>query len=66
MKKLLEEYLEGKSDAITVIRTISGMFNPDHAIILMALICSITRIEQGDLDKETFRSIWLEPKPEKK
>ena len=57
--ELVEEYLDGKKDAISVIRTISGMFNPDIAVNLLALICAITRVEQGDLDKETMRSVWL-------
>lgn len=57
--ELLEEYLDGKRSAISAIRTISGIFNPDHAVILLAVICAITRVEEGDLSKETMRSIWL-------
>lgn len=59
MKKLLEEYLDGKTDAISVIRALTGMFNPDYAVHILALVCAITRIEQGDLEKETFRKLWL-------
>ena len=59
LKELLEEYVSGKTDAISVIRTLSGMFNPDHAVALLTLICAITRVEQGDLDKETFVALWL-------
>ena len=57
--ELCEEYLEGKRTAINVIRTISGMFNPDHAVHLLTFVCAITRIEEGDLDKDTFRKIYL-------
>lgn len=56
---LMEEYLEGKTSAIQVIRTMSGMFNPDHAVTLLTYICAITRIEQGDLDHDTFRKVYL-------
>lgn len=59
IKSLLDNYLDGKTDAISVIRTLSGMFNPDHAVSLLTLICAITRIEQGDLEKEDFKSIWM-------
>lgn len=59
LKDLLSDYLDGKNDAIDVIRRVTGMFNPDHAVTILALVCAITRVEQGDLDKETFRSIWM-------
>lgn len=58
MKEELFKYLEGESDAISLIRKLSGMFNPSAAIDVLALICSITRVEQGDLDKDTFKEIW--------
>lgn len=61
MRKLLESYLNGEVTAISLIRTLSGMFNPEHAVNILALICQITRIEEGDLDKETFRDIWMTP-----
>lgn len=60
--KLLENYLEGKTDAIQVIRTLSGMFNPNHAVDLLTLICAITRVEQGDLDRETFKDVYIKVK----
>lgn len=56
---LCEEYLDGKITAINLIRTMSGMFNPDHAVSLLTFICAITRIEEGDLDHQTFRSVYL-------
>jgi hypothetical protein len=58
MKELLTKYLNGQTDAISVIRTLSGMFNPDYAIDILAIICAITRVEQGDMDKETFKSVF--------
>lgn len=65
IKKYLEQYLDGKIDAISFIRMLSGMFNPDHAMTILSLICTITRHEQGDIDTETFKAIWLK-EPEKK
>lgn len=59
LKVLLQDYLDGKVTAIHVIRRLSGMFDPAHAVTLLSLICAITRIEEGDLDKDTFRSIWM-------
>jgi hypothetical protein len=58
MRELLNNYLAGKINAIETIRTLSGMFNPDHAIAILSIICNITRIEQGDLDKETFKELY--------
>lgn len=57
MKNLLKKYADGESDAISVIRTISGMFNPQHAVELLSIVCAITRVEQGDLDRETFKKL---------
>ena len=58
MKEILSDYLNKKTDSITVIRKLSGMFNPDHAITILSLICTITRHEQGDIDTETFKAIY--------
>jgi len=57
MKELVEQYINDEVDAIYLIRALSGAFNPDHAVDLLAIICMITRVEHGDLDKETFKSI---------
>jgi len=62
MKELLNRYLDGEEDAISIIRALSGMFDPKHAITLLSLICTITRHEQGDIDTETFRAVWLKEK----
>jgi hypothetical protein len=58
MKEMLNDYLDKKTDAITVIRKLSGMFNPDYAIDILSIICTITRHEQGDIETETFREIY--------
>ena len=58
MKELLNNYVDQKTDAITVIRALSGMFNPDYAIDILTIICSITRVEQGDMDRETFKAVF--------
>lgn len=58
MKKLLNSYLNKETDAIQTIRTLSGVFNSEHAIDILSLICTITRHEQGDIETQTFRSAW--------
>jgi len=60
LQSLLEDYINGRSDAITTIRTISGVFNPEISTNLLALICSITRVEQGDLSKEIFIEMFYD------
>lgn len=56
--ELLRGYLDGKTPAIEVIRRVSGIFNPESAVDLLTLVNAITRVEQGDLDKETFAKVW--------
>lgn len=55
---LINEYADGKKDAITTIRTLTAMFNPDFAIDVLALVNQITRVEQGDLDRDLFRDLY--------
>lgn len=55
------EDIEGADHAkktVELIREISGMFNPDHAVDLLALINQLTRLQLGDLDVETFKKVW--------
>lgn len=58
MKELLDSYITKKVSAISTIRRLSGMFRPEQAVTALTLICSITRVEEGDLDIETFKKIW--------
>jgi hypothetical protein len=53
----LNKYVREEVNAIATIRLLSGMFDPVHAPDILAVICAITRIEEGDLDKETFRKM---------
>lgn len=55
---LLAQYLRKEVDAIATIRQLSGIFNPATATDLLVLINGITRIEQGDMDRETFAEVW--------
>lgn len=57
IKSLLLDYADKKTDAISTIRIITGGFGQEHAVDLLAVVCQITRVEQGDLDIETFRHI---------
>ena len=57
IKELLIRYIKNQEDAISTIRQLSGIFNPDHAVDTLAIICLITRVEQGDADRESVLSI---------
>ena len=57
-KQLLTEYITGERTAISTIRAFSGMFNPNQAIDILTVVCSITRVEEGDMDKETFIKVY--------
>lgn len=59
MKHPIHEYLDGDIAAIDLIRTLSGAFDPRDAVSILAMICAICRVEQGDLDKETLRSFLI-------
>lgn len=54
-----ESYLNGEISAISLIRTLSGIFRPEYSSDLLVMICAITRVEEGDLTKDDFRSIYL-------
>lgn len=58
MKELLLSYANGKVTAIQVIRALSGIFNPDHAVAILSIICAITRVEEGDMAIEDFKSVF--------
>ena len=58
MKEMMFKYFTGELDPIQMIRNLSGMFDPKHAVSLLTLICTITRHEQGDIDTETFINVW--------
>ena len=58
IKDLMKQYFTGDLDAISLIRMLSGMFDPSKATTLLTLICTITRHEQGDITTETFNSVW--------
>lgn len=60
IKDLLLEYLDGKHNAIQVIRQLSGMFDPRNAVNILATINQVTRVEQGDLEKDLLRSMLKE------
>ena len=57
VKEIMEEYLEGKADAISIIRALSGIALQVEAMDTLAVICMITRVEQGDLDKDLLRAL---------
>lgn len=56
--ELLDEYVEGKRDAIETIRTLTGIVREDNAISILAIVNQITRIEQGDMDKDLFKDLY--------
>jgi len=58
LKDLMTQYFKGEMDAISLIRILSGMFNPEQAVNILTLICTITRHEQGDIDTDTFNAVW--------
>ena len=33
-------------------------FNPDYAIDILTIICAITRVEKGDMGRETFKAVF--------
>lgn len=53
--ELLEEYITQTITAIEAIRMLSGIFDPETAVDLLVVINQITRVEQGDLDREDLK-----------
>ena len=58
LQDLMLKYLNKEMDAISLIRMLSGMFDPKNAVSLLSIICSITRLEQGDMDVDTFKTVF--------
>lgn len=58
LKETVNKYANKEMDAISLIRILSGAFNPDHAISILVIICQVTRVEQGDLDIEDFKAMY--------
>ena len=54
----LQEYASGKTTAIKLIRSMTGMVNPEMAIDLIALVNQVTRVEDGDMGMEDFKHIY--------
>lgn len=57
MKDILNQYIKKEVTAIQVIRDITGILNPEHAVPICAVIQLICRHEQGDLDTEMFKQL---------
>lgn len=55
---LLKEYFDKKVTATEIVRRLTNIVNPDMAVDILALINQICRHEQGDLDTETFKSVY--------
>lgn len=51
---LVDQYVNEDITALETIRVLSGVFNPDNAIDLLAIINQICRVDSGDLPKELF------------
>lgn len=58
IKEALLKYLNKEISALELIQLITGAFNPDQAVDLLALVNQISRHANGDLDTATFKSLW--------
>ena len=58
LKEWLTAFANKEVTAIETITILSGVFNPDQAVDLLALVNQIARVESGDMDRETFKAIW--------
>lgn len=58
IREALQKYVNKEMTAIEFLRLLSGAFNPDMAADLLALVNQVCRHEEGDLDTETFKSLY--------
>lgn len=58
IKDLLQEYVDKNQTATQVIGLLTGIINPDQAINILAIVNQIARHANGELDTQTFKSIW--------
>ena len=58
LKEALNQYLNKQISAMELIRLLTGIVNPDHAVDTLAIINQVTRLELGDQDVDTFKAIF--------
>jgi hypothetical protein len=59
IRQLLKSYSIGETDAVSAIRMLSGVIDPEKTIAHLAVICQITRVEHGDLEMTTFKEMYF-------
>lgn len=58
IQEAIKKYLDKEMTALELIRLLTGIFNSNIAVDLLALINQICRHEAGELDTATFRAIY--------
>lgn len=56
--KLINQYLDKEVEYTDVVRQLSGIFRPEHACDLLAIINQVTRHKIGEVDTLTMKDIW--------
>ncbi len=57
MKELIYKYVAKKVEATTLIRALSGAFDPEQAINNLTIINLVCRHDHGDIDTNTFLDV---------
>ena len=58
IKQALQDYADKKLPALELIGSMTGMFRPEAAVDILALINQITRVESGSLEFQIFKDIY--------
>lgn len=58
IREALQQYINEEITAIELIRLLTGVFDPDNALELMALINQVCRHEEGDIPTVEFKKIY--------
>lgn len=58
IKELLYQYITKKIDAISTIRKLSVMYEPETAALLLSCISGITLHDQRDMTTDTFKYVF--------
>ena len=58
IKELFQDYIDGKATGYETIATLTGIIDTKHAIVALAMVNQLARLESGQMDRETFIAVY--------
>jgi len=58
IKDLFQDYLDGKESFPQTVRMLTGIVEKDRVFSILAMVNQLSRLELGDMDRDTFIEIY--------